>query len=105
MDNGDVGEVGKNAGGDKYVGIIVAVVIILVIIGIIIGIIFALRGGGKKVGQPCNNGTECDDNLVCQNRTNPALPTNKVCLAQSGGKCTSSSGCVAGSNCVSGTCS
>ncbi len=101
MDNG--GEVKEV--GEKYIWVIVVIVVILVVIGIILGIIFATRGGKKKVGESCNNSTECDDNLVCENRTNATLPTNRVCLAISGGKCTNSNGCVAGSNCVSGICS
>nr|QBK92975.1 MAG: transmembrane protein [Pithovirus LCPAC403] len=103
MDNNDVGEVGEV--GEKYVWVIGVIIVILVIIGIIVGLVFILRGGTKKVGESCDNSLQCGDNLICENRTNPALPTNRVCLARSGGKCTNSSDCVAGSNCVNRICS
>ena len=104
MENGDMDD-GNGNGSNKLTWIIVTIVIILIIIGIIAAIAFAFSGGDKEVGESCDNGSQCGDNLVCQNRNNPNASTNKVCLAQTGGKCSVDSGCVFGSNCVNKVCS
>lgn len=96
-------DVGKSKGGFSIAwGIAIFIFVVIIVIMIIGGIMMATRS--SKLGDSCNNTSDCADNLVCQNRSNPNSTSNKKCLAQSGVKCTSNGNCVSGLNCFNLVC-